>query len=70
MATWRSDNNAGRGGRDTEVTIDLADGEAGSAGDHRWTPTLVGHLGKLGKLHDVFNILSVGSGKLCGLLLR
>jgi hypothetical protein len=45
VATRRSDSNAGRGGRDTEVAIDLTDGEAGGRGDHRCALTLLGHLG-------------------------
>jgi hypothetical protein len=73
VASRRSDSNAGRGGRDAEVAIDLAGGEAGGAGDRGCALALLGHLldlGALGKMHGVFRVLTVGSGKLCGLLLR
>jgi hypothetical protein len=73
VATRRSDSNAGRGGRDAEVAIDLAGGEAGAAGDRGCAFALLGHLldlGALGKMHGVFRVLTVGSGKLCGLRLR
>jgi hypothetical protein len=73
VATRRSDSNAGRGGRDAEVAIDLAGGEAGGAGDRGCALALPGHLldpGALGKMHGVFRVLTVGFGNLCGPLMR
>jgi hypothetical protein len=63
VSNRRSDSNVGRGGGDAEVAIDLAGGEAGSAGDRGCALGLLGHLldlGALGKMHGVFRVLTVG----------
>jgi hypothetical protein len=73
VATRQSDSNAGRRGRDAEVAIDIVDGEACGAGDRGYALALLRHLldlGALGKMDGVFRGLTVGSGKLCGLLPR
>jgi hypothetical protein len=73
VANRHSDRNAGRGGRDSEVAIDLANGEAGGTGNRGCALALLGHLldlGRLGKLHGVFSNLSVSSRHFRGLLLR
>jgi hypothetical protein len=73
VATRHRDSNAGRGGRDAEVTINLAGGKAGGASDRGCALALLGQLldlSALGKLHGVLRVLTAAYGKLCRLLLR
>src|SRR3984885_2127849 len=62
VASRHSNRNAGRCGRDAEVAIDLAEGEAGGIGNRGYALALLGHLLVLrtvGKTLGFVSILSL-----------